>query len=303
MTTDIEPQDELDVPHLKERLRHELLALHAERGRSPSAPEGVASPARRGRRRSLVASAAAAALVVGLVATHRAGTGSDGSMTAAPPDAPLMERVVAATDLALADSVVHIVDRQVLPDGGAIVLEIWADETSQASRLLERNARGEPMVDVGPLVGPTVESPSHPGQRAVYHCIQQYTEIADTGSASTDIEGGTFSPQQLRDDVATGRLVEGGTEVVDGRELIRLVTSDGNVVLVDPDSHRAVGLRGTFAGVGGTYDQTVEYLPRTPENLARITPPVPDGFARVDPEGDDFTPGSCFAQGAVQGVR
>ena len=235
MTRDIEPLDELEVPHLKERLRRELVALHVERQRSPIGPDGVASLIRRRRRRSLLASAAAAVLVVGLVLAQRAGTAPDGS-TVATPDAPLMERVVAATDLAFADSVVHIVDRQVAPDGGAVVREVWVDETSHAARLLERDARGEPMVDVGPLVGPTVESPSHPGQRAVYHCVQQYTEIADTGGASTDIEGGTFSAQQLRDDVAAGRLVGDGTEVVDGRELIRLVTSDDDVLLVDPDS-------------------------------------------------------------------
>jgi hypothetical protein len=119
--------------------------------------------------------------------------------------------------------------------------------------------------------------------------MQQYVEHRDTGGASTDIEAGGI--RQLRDAVAAGELVDDGTEVVDGRELIRLISphveagEDIVMTLVDPDTYLPVRARGTIrhGGLGETFSQTYEFLPRTPGNLALINPPIPDGFTRVDP--------------------
>jgi hypothetical protein len=284
MSTDTDAPDELEVPHLKNRLWHELAELHPEHGRSPTAaPGGGREPMRRRRRRSLtVAAAAAAALVVGVVTAQLVGTASD---------TPLMGRIAAATDEAIAGSVVHWVDEQTLPGetGPSRVTEFWTDETSDATRILDRDAHGNPLVDVGPLTGPTVESPSHSGQRTVDYCMQQYVEHRDTGGASTDIEAGGI--RQLRDAVAAGELVEDGTEMVDGRELIRVIRPDVEagadivIMLVDPDTYLPVRARGTIrhGGTGETFSQSYEFLPRTPENLALINPPIPDGFIQVDP--------------------
>jgi hypothetical protein len=42
-----------------------------------------------------------------------------------------------------------------------------------------------------------------------------------------------------------------------------------------------LGYGGPEAG-GAGYLQTIEYLPRTPENLALLSPPLPDGFTATD---------------------
>lgn len=152
-------------------------------------------------------------------------------------------------------------------------MESWRDETSGIARLLFLGAQGEPVMDVGPLTGPTVESPEYSGQRVADHCVAAYTDHVDTGGASTDMGAGA---DDVRDFIAEGTLTEDGTEVVDGRSLIRLRGEDDDVWLADPDTYRIVGQRSTLSGV--TYTSTYEYLPRTADNLGLLTPSIPEGF-------------------------
>lgn len=286
MTTDTDPLDRLEVPHLKDRLWRELAEVHAEHRRSPATPpDGAIKLAGQRRRRSTtifkVAVAAAAALVVGVVTAQLVGTSSD---------TPLMGRIAAATDEATARSVIHWVDEQTLPGeaGPSRVYEFWTDETSGATRILTKNGQGEPLLDSGPLTGPTVESPDHVGQRNVFYCSQQYVEHRDTGGASTDLDSGGI--RELRNAVAAGEWVKDRTEVVDGRELIRLIraegqSGEGNILLVDPDTYLPVRMRGTLHITGESFSQTYEFLPRTAENLALLHPPIPAGFTQADPGG------------------
>ncbi len=292
MITDTEPPDELEVPHLKARLWHELAELHHEQrpGQSP-APRPVVHLTRPRSRRSLAAvSAAAAALVAGLVA---------GQLGGSPSETPLMGRIVAATDEAGASSIIHWVDEQTGPGeaGPSRVIESWTDETSDATRMRVRFQDGQHdvNVDVGPLAGPAVDSPAHSGQRVVNYCTRQFVDHIETDGASTDVDADALGG--LRDDVAAGRLIEDGIEVVDGRELIRLIgraqaPTAREVVLVDPDTYLPVRARGTME-TGERFSQTYEYLPRTAENLALLLPPIPEGFTQVDPLGAPAHPATC----------
>jgi len=235
-------------------------------------------------------------VAAGVVSAQLVGTSSD---------TPLMGRIVAATDEATAGSVIHWTDEQTLPGEAApwVVSEHWTDGTSGASRVVMQGGQLDMNVDVGPLTGPTIDSPAHSGQRVVDFCARQYVDHIDTGGASTDVDPDALGT--LRDDVAAGRLVEDGTEVVEGRELIRLAgiegtATAGHVVLVDPDTYLPVRARGTLDG--RTYRQTYEYLPRTPDTLALLVPPIPEGFIRVDPLTGESNIGPCDGRPLVSGL-
>jgi hypothetical protein len=288
MSIDTEAPDELEVPHLKARLWDELAELHQNQHHSIAPPDVVRLTPQRSRRSRAALAAAAAAVVAGVVTAQLVGTSSD---------TPLMGRIVAATDEATASSVIHWVSEQTLPGeaGPWAVSEYWTDHASGATRIYLHGGQLGQVMDVGPLIGPTIDSPAHSGQRVVDYCTRQYVDHIDTGGASTDID----SLGHLRDEVAAGRLVEDGTEKVDGRALIRLIgieatATAGHVVLVDPDSYLPVRARGTLA-TGETYSQTYEFLPRTPENLALLLPPIPEGFTEFVPLGVESGFGSCDA--------
>jgi len=279
MTTDTRAPDELELPHFKAHLWPELAELHDEQLRGQSlAPGHVVRLTRRRSRRSLVAVSAAAALVAGLVA---------GQLVGSPSETPLMGRIVAASDEASASSIVHVVNEQTLPGEAepSSVTERWTDDTSDATRM-RTHIPGVPdgQIDVGPLTGPTIDVPAHSGQRVVDYCTRQYVDHVDTDGASVDVKGDFGT---LRDAVAAGRLSEDGTEVIDGRELIRLTRIEpvpgvaDHVVLVDPDTYLPVRARGRLSS-GETFSQTYDYLPRTAENLALLLPPLPEGFTQVD---------------------
>jgi hypothetical protein len=279
MTTDAQAPDELEVPHLKARLRHELAELHHGQLR-----HGQRRRRSRSGRLHAVLTAAAAVMIVGLVAAQLVGTSSE---------TPLMGRIVAATDEASASSIIHWSDEQTRPGEArpSRVTENWTDETSDATRMRIQfhDEEHDLNFDAGPLTGPTVDSPAHSGQRVVNYCTGHYVDHIDTGGASTDVDADVLV--ELRDEVAAGQLIEDGTEVFEGRELIRLISDEpapgSDVVLVDPDTYLPVSARGTLDS-GATFSQTYEYLPRTAANLALLLPPIPDGFTLIDP----VTPGA-----------
>lgn len=319
MTTDTDPTGEVEAPHLQERLWQELARLHADQhpddapavvgdgtgtgsgtgagtvtgigtgtgsgtgagvgtGAGAGAGAGAGSElARRRGRRSLrlgvVAAAAAVVVVVG-VGTQLVGTDRPGG------DELLVERVAAATDDAIAASVVHSVEVQQPLDGSpARRTDTWHDEETGIARFLLYDDQGAPMLDVGPLAAPTLADPTWSGQRVVIRCGQDYVDHADTNGATTEITPGVTD---IRDLLAGGTVVEDGTEVFEGRELIRL-RSDDDVLLADPDTYRVVAQRGTLE-TGESYTATLEYLPRSDASLGSLVPEVPAGFT-LQPAG------------------
>jgi hypothetical protein len=288
MTTETDPREELDVPHLEERLRAELAELYAEMRRSSPATRNTGDELRRRRalRLARIGVAAATVLVVGVFAALWVGTRtdrSDGPGSAARPDRILFERIATATDDALTESLVHSVEDWASPDGERRTLEMWHDETTGVVRMLLRDDRGNPVNDDGPLAGPTPASPAHSGRRVVDYCSQRYVEAPDISDANSDLSPGAVDARDL---LAGGELVEDGTEEVGGRQLIRLrggtdPERGGYVLLVDPDTYRVVGQRST-SHTGEAYATVFEYLPRTEQSLDLLHPPIPDGFTQVD---------------------
>jgi hypothetical protein len=133
-------------------------------------------------------------------------------------------------------------------------------------------------------------------RRLVDHCLRQYADVTGPDLRIAD----TLTP--LRDALAGGRVRVSGPMAVDGRELLRLdpvaeipaaagdpeldaanqaaaeTEAARGVVYVDPATQLPVRTE-TEPASGGS---TIEYLPRSPENLALLVPPVPAGYTQVD---------------------
>jgi len=276
MTTTTDPTDEVEVPHLKDRLWQELAALHAEQAPATDAARRQARRARRSLRLG-VAAAAAAVVVVAAVGVQLAGTGGPSG------DELLVERVAAATDDAIEASVVHMADLQQSSDGQAPHRnDTWHDEETGIARFVLYDDQGDVQLEVGPLTAPTLADPTWSGQRVVIHCSQDYVDHVDTDGATTEVPTGVTD---IRDLLADGTVVEDGTEVFEGRELIRL-QGDDFVLLADPDTFRVVAQRGTL-DTGETYTSTYEYIPRTDARLGSLVPTVPAGYTLQPPGAGD----------------
>jgi hypothetical protein len=125
--------------------------------------------------------------------------------------------------------------------------------------------------------------------RYVDHCDRTWVD----GTAAVVVEPGWGI---LTLYLGTGHIVQDGTEVVDGRALYRLRNRTGTYVfLVDPETYLPVRMTVTADPSATYYDMngeptdppptkvtSFEYLPRTEEQLALLTPPVPDGYEERD---------------------
>jgi hypothetical protein len=122
--------------------------------------------------------------------------------------------------------------------------------------------------------------PTH-AERIVDHCRRTYSKT--TGPLVRDTGLGYIAAF-----LGTGDISLDGSADVGGRRLIRLRNRAGTFVfLVDPDSYLPVRI-----DMGGSVT-TYEHLPRTPQNLALLTPPVPPGFVEVPPPDPAVRPPAC----------
>lgn len=297
----VETPDELPIPHFEDRLWGEL----APRWRDRRGGAG------RRRRRAMVAAAAALAAAATVTAVAVVGPGGPGPVSRPErAEASVVERVREATDEAAeaGDSVIHETRRE---GDGHDYVESWYDEVTSAYRRRTVTAGGDPLVDTGWPEPPAVDAepdpalaardvepggcdpnsrlaadadgnlhPCTPGRslppqpshafRQVDHCRREY---ADISSPVVRRPGWDF----IRLFLESGDIVEDGRQEVGGRELIRLRNHDDYVFLVDPETYLPVQVTDRSLG-GEPVVTTYERLERTPENLALLSPPVPEGF-------------------------
>jgi hypothetical protein len=258
----VELNDEVTVPRFEDKLWHELALVHEQERIEPSPADGdLGFPAaRRPVRTGLALIAAATIVIAGIVVTR-----SDDR----PADA-LQARIIAATETALADSIIYSVtdfgDR-----GGRD--EHWFDETTGMSRLLSYTEHGELAREftLAPAQG---DRP--PTYTIVDHCSKEYTVEEEP----LFLAGGQNVAAWIIESLRNGSMQVDGTEVVDGRELIRMHEVSYKTLLVDPDTYRPV--RAIGEGIDNNVTTTIDYLPRTPENLALLRTVIPDDFVQVD---------------------
>lgn len=201
-------------------------------------------------------------------AAAQEGTGGDagaGEDAAAEPTGPAM----------------LVYQEQLNVDG--TVGRMWTDEETGRMRSLQLDTSGNPVYDSG-----WIDLETRPGGTGAIT------------SLDVDYSAGTYRqyewtppgpmPQEWRQDdaieagLAGGTHVADGTEVIDGRELLRFVDAlegeadpELGVTWYDPETRRAVRRVG-YPGSDVEYTHTYQYLPRTPENLANLEVPIPEGF-------------------------
>lgn len=276
------------------------------------APPGLAVTVRRRRARQrwaltgaltlpVVAAGVAVALVVpaapqGVRGGPPAGTGAAQPRTAA--------FLAAHTEQALdgtGDSIVHTVTS--LDDG--TVQDTWSDVSGM--RMVSSD---------GPVGAPTRTSQeSVDGDRLVFLTVDYARHVwwRDSVSAPEKVAPGVIlgvpygDPNSIRTDLAGGSLVVVGTEQVAGHatEHLRLTVNAGGKAVVAEDLWvdsttfmpvRLVGQKGPFH-----FTVSYEWLPRTPQNLARLELTPPAGFTEKLGGGKDGAPASPGAKSTPKG--
>jgi hypothetical protein len=319
MTTDTERPDEgaVAAPHFEARLWQELERLHEQQ--RLARPAGT--PAPDGRRswslRVGIGLVAAAAAIAGILVVRDRGSDAGGTDTrdapaapseptggaedpapSAPPPVSIETRIINATEEAVAASVVKVTQVDAAGQSGNNIM--WTDEQSGRFRSLQLNLAGEHSFDSGPAVPTEVDTPppDFPDRpnvmpmdpdvpqiltRTVDYCFRQYTE-ADNFAVP-----GSSAASDIREQIESGELVADGTQVYEGRELLKYqevmledpTLTDLGWLLIDPETYRPV-YRVGYPGSHVEYTMVIEFLPRTPENLAQLEPPIPAGFEKVD---------------------
>lgn len=289
MTTDTDfdrpsADDEIALPRFEGRLQARLAEAHRQHLASPAPVRRVwlsGQVARRSLQAGIIATAAAA-LVVAAVIVRQPDPAPDAPDTAAadptvdptttiaptttgPVEADLATRISEASQQAGATMIVHTFqDNATHGDNND-----YFDVTSGTTRFSSTDSDGAPSLD---SIWRGAELTS------IDHCFSEYSVTTTTAPESTNT-GITYVGKY----VADGWLVEAGTEVVDGRQMIRLEDPDAPAdhTLVDAATYlpyKAFNYQGTDTA----YVQTYEYLPRTPENLALLEPAPPAGFTQVE---------------------
>jgi hypothetical protein len=267
--------EELPVPHFKDRLWRELEELHGSPDHAE--PAERAGRARAVRRPRLLVAAAVVA-VGGAVAGVVLLSGRDEPTTViAPAGQSTTTAEVTTTEATRPLGIVMTEHR----NAEGHVQRTWKDEQTGLWRDLSIDPDGRPMWDRGYISRRQEGDEVIIATRDVDHCFREYQDdelrlpIETVREAMPEnVRVGTV-PEARFDD---GSLVADGTETVDGRELERYrdVGNDG-VLWLDPETHDVVR-RHYSAGSDLEQSETLEYLARTPENLAALVPEVPPGY-------------------------
>jgi hypothetical protein len=318
MTTDTDSTpaapDEIALPGFEDALWAALRAEHAEHAGGPASSTATADAVEvheptpivvpvdaTGRRhralRRVLAAAAAVAVLAGIgVVVATGGEDGDGTTVAGPstestPEPTLEEQISAAM---LAADAEGLIERSVGSGPRMPTYTEVLDPRSRALRQVWYGADGRVLAEQGAgSLTPTDPDTGDLGGGVVDHCARTFTPGWGMSTNTT--------LQSVGSDMERGIWAVDGTEVVDGRELIRLRTwtdadmpmpdpdtgmwarptpADWNqrlAVYVDPDSLLPVLTR---HGIGEPDEIRVEhtFLPRTEANLAETVVTVPEGY-------------------------
>lgn len=303
------PTDEkFDLPLFQDRLWDELEQLHAEL---------TASPPNRSRRRYLLTVAglsAAACLAIGAIVVTQGNSDDPDAGTSGSP-------TTTEAELGPGDDVIVVIESPVDTR--------WEDTATGAYRLQLETSEQDYEEAVAFRDGP---DGTHPlTQTYVDHANRTYWVYPEVSEADGIDIYGPREAVPLADGILS-QFTSDGTEVIDGRELQRLIAPAQDTTLCgipgdpqgfSPDQCVLLGVteqtyeaatrtiwidpatghtvrevdKVTDLDMDGVTDvMTYTYLPRTPENLALLGLAVPEGYIQAKP---DF---SSYADMAAQGM-
>jgi len=309
MTTD-PGSTKLTLPRFEDRLWDELANLHARHDLAvpPSGGGRRRGPSRRAHVAVLVTlTTAAAAIAVGAVISgdDRSPTQdgakveiSPSASTTAPPVSPSSPPAPTPAHGSADAPDALVVKEQDHVDGAVSTARL--DETTGRRSSLRIDAAGEPEYETA--MSPPVTGADGSVTATVFSIDHRRREVVRSTSPffPEELAQGFGEDDLLRQQVATGALHEDGTEIVDGRELLRLVppgevpaadpaetgrppAMDRGITVywVEPDSYRPIKHL-WYGGTPTEITETYTYLPRTPQNLALLEPDIPDGYQGVE---------------------
>lgn len=274
-----------------------LSELHAARARGAAGEPAVTVRARRRRARRLVPVAVAGAAAAAVAAVTVAGTGGTAVKPAPPaaaagglPSSSSVRNAVLAAFDASADDIVHVHVVGVTPGEPTMTQDQWQSPVTVRTgavvhfRLLNFWG-GAPQQDVGMIWTQPASAASRKSVTGELIDVE-YDSKTWSDQKATQVAGGVFGVQEVRNEIAQGYLHVDGRTTVGGQQAIKLslrgVPGDDSTVWVDASTYLPIKSVSIMTnGARGTTTATYQMLPPTPANLASLNVPVPTGFTRT----------------------
>src|ERR1035441_972182 len=264
----------------EDRLLGELHRLHGQSAGCGNAPGRRATVRRRVVAGVSVAAAAGPTIgpVVALPPTSpNRGPGPKAlSLPGAEPLSVLRVQMVSSISAANSSSVFH--SQATMATGS---MQVWADPAGNATRSLQSNGSGQPVSEFA-----TRPDPNNPGETQVLWIGYAQHEFSlrdvpppSSGPTPTVPNPASASAQQLQQDMASGRAVALGTDVVNGQaaERIAITASDGSQATLWIAEATNLPVKQTTSFGTATYS----WLPQNAQSKAMTWDTPPSGFAQV----------------------
>lgn len=278
------PTDEDIESALRDAMRVETEALHAVAGLAEVARRKAVRRTWATRAYALVPVAVAAATAIALGAgagtnvAPRPPAARAGSATVTPgsptPPVELAAYVVRQVTDAVSGTTFVEFSTGLTGSGRVLYQRTWTD---QATRRYRSDNYQDGRVTSSVAL-------THEGTKQQYRTFVNYQRrVWSSGPYPADTD---ITPLDvIRDGLASGQLKVEGHEQVNGHDTLHLSVTNGTYRAqwwVDTSSYLPYRIM-TSTGAGSAADTilNIEWLPRTPENLAHLDLPAPPGFTRV----------------------
>jgi hypothetical protein len=254
--------------------------LHEELSGMTASPTLAATVRRRHTRRAWGVRLAAAAPVVAALAVAGAFVLRPATAPTEAPNLGDVTYVSSRTSAALESASDYVrVEHTAYSDGSSV--SRWADLSNESYRI-EEGAQVTVFKGESPNNGLTVDSANHTYTRDSMGILRPAPDQPNDGM----FRGDFLSPDDLRAATAAGQLTLVGPEPLGGADTVHLrwLQVAGLTMDLWVDATTFLPLKINTVGGKGSSATDIEWLPRSPENLAKFDLAIPPGYTERAPE-------------------